>query len=70
LQWFEQSIACWEQETIDAHKASLRRLVTAEILELRYSDLASAVEQLESLVRDGLHSQSGVYVAEEGRENA
>ncbi len=70
LQWFEQSIACWEQETIDAHKASLRRLVTAEILELRYSDLASAVEQLETLVRDGLHSQSGVYVAEEGRENA
>ena len=69
LQWFEQSIACWEKETVDAHKDSLRRLVTAETLELRYSDLASAVDQLETLVRNGVHLQSGACVAEEGREN-
>ena len=70
LQWFEQSIACWEKETVEAHKASLRRLLTAEILELRYADLASAVEQLETLVRDGLHSHSRLCVAEEGLNNA
>jgi HPr Serine kinase C-terminal domain len=70
MQWLEQTIACWEQETIEAHKDSLRRLLTAEILELRYTDLASAVELLETLVRDGPHSLSGFCLAEEGRENA
>jgi hypothetical protein len=51
LQWFEQVI-CWgEEDTVLEHKASLRRLLAAEILELRYSDLDSAVEQLELLVR-------------------
>ena len=70
LQWLEQSIACWDQETLDAHNDSLRRLLTAEILELRYSDLASAMDQLETLVRGGLNSHSDFCNAEKGRENA
>jgi hypothetical protein len=64
LQWFEQSIACWEPETVEAHKAALRRLLAAEILELRYVDCLSGVKQLESLVRHGAALDSGVCFAE------
>ena len=53
LQWFEQILCCGVGEIRDAHKATLRNLLTAEILELRYNDLASAVELLEALVSDG-----------------
>ena len=63
LQWFEQSIACWEPETVEAHKAALRRLLTAEILELRYVDCWSAVNQLETLVRGHAKSESKVSLA-------
>jgi hypothetical protein len=66
LQWFEQSITCWEPETVEAHKASLRRLLTAEILELRYTDCASGVRELETLIRDGVRSDVGSCVADEG----
>jgi hypothetical protein len=53
LEWFEKVIFCGEKETVDAHKASLRRLLGAEIFELRYSDLDSAVARLEAMVRGG-----------------
>jgi hypothetical protein len=53
LEWFEQFIFCREQDVVDAHKASLRNLLTAQIFELRYSDLDSAVQRLESLVHCG-----------------
>jgi hypothetical protein len=53
LEWFEQVIFCGEKETVDAHKASLRRLLGAEIFELRYGDLDSAVARLEAMVRSG-----------------
>jgi len=52
LQWFEQLICSGLKNIRDAHKASLWTLLEAEILELRYSDLASAVELLETLVCD------------------
>jgi hypothetical protein len=53
MQWFEQVVVCGEKDSVDAHKATLRNLLSAQMLELRYSDLASAIEQLESLVQSG-----------------
>jgi hypothetical protein len=50
--WFEQVICYGSEELRDAHKASLRNLLTAEILELQYNDLDSAVKLLEAMVRD------------------
>lgn len=47
----EQVICYGEQHIRDAQKSSLRDLLCAEVLELRYSDLDSAVGCLEGLVR-------------------
>ena len=52
LQWFEQYVCCCEEGVVCAQKASLRNLLTAEIFEMRYGDLDSAVRLLEGLVRD------------------
>ncbi len=53
FQWFEQVI-CWgEREVGDAHRASLRNLLTAEVFELRYGGLDSAVKRLETMVHAG-----------------
>jgi hypothetical protein len=48
----EQVICYGEQQLRDAQKSSLRDLLRAEVLELRYSDLDSAVSCLEALARD------------------
>jgi len=45
----EQVICYGEQHLRDAQKSSLRDLLRAEVLELRYSDLESAVRCLEAL---------------------
>jgi len=58
LQWFEQLICSGVSATREAHKAAIRNLLGAEILELRYDDLASAVELLEDYV-SGDSSRSG-----------
>jgi hypothetical protein len=70
LLWFEQIIFPGEKDTVQAHKASLRQLLEAEVLELRYADLDSAIQQLEALVRDGHQSPSAVCTDVESRENA
>lgn len=49
--WFEQVICYGSEEIRNAHKASLRNLLTAETLELQYDDLDSAVELLEAMIR-------------------
>ena len=51
LPWFEQVLTYGEPEVRDAQKASLRNLLTANLVELSYSDLDSAVSCLESMVR-------------------
>jgi len=53
LQWFEQIVCSGTREIREAHRATLRNLLAAEILELRYNDLPSAIELLEGLVLDG-----------------
>ena len=69
-QWFEQIICCGLKEISDAHKASLRNLLTAEILELRYRDLASAVRLLEALVLDDARSLAESRTVSQRPENA
>jgi hypothetical protein len=54
LDRFEQVICCNEPEVVEAHKQALKKLLTAAVFELRYSDLTSAVQRLENLVRHGL----------------
>ena len=70
LWWFEQVVRAGKAENGDAHKATLRRLLSAEILELRYSDLDSAIEQLEAMVGDAHLIRSALGSSVEDRENA
>lgn len=48
--WFQQVLCIGEDETRRAQAAALRRLLSLEILEFRYSDLDSAVDKLANLV--------------------
>ena len=66
LRWFEQIIFGGTEPTRNAHKAGLRDLLSAEILELRYSDLSSAIELMEAQVRRQDGPQRAVAVPDEG----
>lgn len=48
--WFENVLSVGEEETRQAQAAALRRLLSLELLEFRYSDLDSAVAELNRLV--------------------
>ncbi|HLV94196.1 MAG TPA: hypothetical protein VKS44_03310 [Candidatus Acidoferrales bacterium] len=50
MRWFEQVLCFGDQNVREAQAASFRRLLAAEILEFRYSDLDSAVDELKVLV--------------------
>ncbi|HKS68237.1 MAG TPA: hypothetical protein VJR26_13435 [Candidatus Acidoferrales bacterium] len=50
MRWFEQVLCVGDQTTRDSQAATLRRLLAAEILEFRYSDMDAAVEELKLLV--------------------
>lgn len=62
LKQFEQEVCFGEKEVRDAQKASLRNLLSAEVFELRYNDLDSALNQLESLIRNGTSPPSELCV--------
>jgi len=52
LRWMEQYV-CWgDKQTRDAQRAALLRLLTANLVRLRYSDLAGAVKTLGALTSD------------------
>jgi hypothetical protein len=53
LQWFEQVVCYGEEDVRILQKASLQNLLAAEVFELRYSDLATAISHLETLVLHG-----------------
>jgi hypothetical protein len=53
LQWFEQVVCYGEEDVRILQKASLQNLLGAEVFELRYSDLSTAISHLENLVRHG-----------------
>jgi hypothetical protein len=52
-QWFEQVVTFGEQHVREAHYATLQNLLTAELIEMRYTQLHSALRLLETLVRMG-----------------
>jgi hypothetical protein len=54
LQFLEQTVCFGEEQIRAAHYAALDNLLTAEVFELQYSDLESAVKRLETLVRNGV----------------
>jgi hypothetical protein len=54
LPWFERVICFGEEETRQAQRASLRKLLEKPVMELRYRDLDWAVDRLETLVREGV----------------
>lgn len=53
LSWLKKEICFGEQDVRHAQIASLQNLLTAEILELRYRDLSTAVDLLEACVLGG-----------------
>jgi hypothetical protein len=53
LQFFERVVRYGDEQIRAAQYAALHDLLTAEVFELQYGDLESAVERLETLVRDG-----------------
>ncbi|HEY6466944.1 MAG TPA: hypothetical protein VIY69_13180 [Candidatus Acidoferrales bacterium] len=52
LKWFERSICYASHEIRAAQRASLRRLLGANVFELRYSELDDAINRLESMICD------------------
>lgn len=67
--WFEQVIYCSEKRAVDAHKAALRRLAETEMFELRYTDLDSAIQQLETLASGYRSSSLRACISQEDAEN-
>jgi len=51
--WFKKEICYGDEDVRQAQAASLQNLLSAELLELRYRDLATAVDLLEAHVREG-----------------
>lgn len=70
LRWLEQVIFPGQKETVEAHKASLRQLLEAEVFELRYAQLDSAIQLLVALVGEDHQSPSAACTPVESRENA
>lgn len=62
LRWFEQVVCYGEQQVRDTHLANLRRLLTADIFEMRYTTFDSALRMLESLVRQGCPNAQADFV--------
>jgi hypothetical protein len=63
LRWFEQVVCFGEPQVREAHLKDLQRLLTAQVFEMRYTEIESAIRMLESLVRDGSDSRPAVLVA-------
>lgn len=69
LRWFDQVICCGEKKYVNAHRTALRKLVAAPIFELRYTDLDSAIEQLEALAVDDHLASTAAHSSEEDVDN-
>lgn len=69
LNWFEQAISYARHEIRAFQLASLRRLVGANIFELRYADFDDAIARLESMVCDSDRRQGLAATATETELN-
>lgn len=67
LKWFESAICYGSPSVRTEQRASLQKLLSAEIFELRYTDLDDAVAQLESMVQAGGSASPELAVIEEGQ---
>jgi len=70
LEWFEQVVCYGESDTRRAHYATLRNLMTAEIFEMRYKQMDTALHLLETLVRKGPAAAEGMLITAGEREDA
>jgi hypothetical protein len=68
-QWFEQVVCYGEKHVRDAHYATLRNLLTAELVEMRYTEMNSALRLLETLVRVGPAAAAESFSIAGEREN-
>jgi HPr Serine kinase C-terminal domain len=69
LQWFEQVVCFGEKYVREAHFATLRNLLGADLLELRYKRLDSAIHLLELLIRKGPAAAIDAHIIAGEREN-
>jgi len=69
LQWFGQVVCYGEKHVRDAHYATLRNLLAAELLEMRYTQIDSALRLLEMLVRKGSAAAKEALIIAGEREN-
>jgi GTPase SAR1 family protein len=69
LKWFEQAICYASDEVRAAQRASLRRLIGANVFELRYSNLSDAIVCLESMIHDFARRDMVVTLAAETELN-
>jgi hypothetical protein len=63
LAWFEQVVCFGEPQVREAHLVDLRRLLTAQIFEMRYTAMEPAIRMLEDMVRSGCVAKPAVLVA-------
>jgi hypothetical protein len=70
LEWFEQVICYGESHDRNAHYATLRNLLTAEIFEMRYKHMDTALHLLEMLVRKGPATAKGALITAGERKDA
>jgi hypothetical protein len=70
LRWFEQVVCYGEKAVRDAQKASLLNLLSAQIFELHYEDLDSAVARLRAMVRHEAASLTKSLAAPQLRKHA
>jgi hypothetical protein len=70
LDWLRQ-VVCYGEESVRAvHYATLLNLLAAEVFEMRYSEMDSALRLLEMLVERGPTVANKGFVATEERQNA
>ena len=69
FQWFQQVVCYGEKRVRDAHYASLRNLLSADVFEMRYSQMDSALRLLKMLVRQGPSAASEPLIVAEELEN-
>lgn len=70
LQWFERIVCYGEQAIREAQKTALLNLLTAEIFELHYDDLDSAVDALKTMVRGEAGATNKSHAASLERRHA
>lgn len=70
LQWFLQIVCYGEESVREAHYATLQNLLGAELFEMRYKHMNSALRMLKMLVHDGPAVVNRRVALAEERQNA